>query len=373
MNPELLHFHEQVVNCTRPEDLFGQLVGDVVARRQTLRLLYRRFALIAHVDRYQRLDEQRLAHVAFIKLNELHQQALDALDAGTYGTSRIVPKKSATPPTMRSKRGLYVVGDGLARGDLSNVYHAEFDGKEQVLLKVARHHALNDLLKIESMVLTGLNVRAAGTTSYKHFIPTLLDSFAITVSSDNSLRQVNVLKPTDAEFRSLVDVFLRYPDGIDQRHFVWMFNRLLTTLSFIHSQGMIHGAVLPPHVLIQPTSHAIHLIDWCFSTTRDRRVIAISDGYKGWYPPEVLERRSVTSATDIYMAAMTMCYVLGADFGEGLHKRDVHPKFRRLLESCLLKNQARRPQSAWELFKELNVVAQDVLGERRYIKLEMSA
>lgn len=380
MNPELLQLHDQLIHCTQPEDLFGKLLGDPLAQQSALKSLYRRFARIAHVDVYQRLDEQRLAHLAFTKLNTLHQQAADKILAGIYGTAKTVAHKTNTPSIMKSRNHTYVIEKGIIAGDASLIYTAEREDGLQMIIKMAKHHSLNDLLDTEAIALKALNKAAVNTVSYKQFIPTLADTFSLKFmpankaasAGVNDVRHVNVFHAVDG-YKSLSEVMAVYPSGVDGRHFVWMFNRLLTVLSFAHMQGVVHGAVLPPHVLIHPVTHAIHLLDWCFTRPTGKPIVALSKGYAAWYPPEATEHRPLTAATDIYMAAMAMCYILGADYGEGLDKTDVHPKFRRLLQSCLIKNQFRRPQSAWHLCKEFLALSEEVYGPKKYLRLEMSA
>lgn len=371
MNPELLNFHAQVVKCSRPEELFGAIPGQAAEQLATLKVMYRRFAMIAHGDRYVRLDEKQLAHVAFTKLNTLHQHALDKIESQTYGSTLNAPKKSNTPSIMRSKRGVYTVTSGLAMGDTSNVYRGAFQDREPVILKMAKHHSFNDLLEVEATALTMLNAAAAGTVSYKQFIPTLVESFNVKAAPDNAIRRVNVLQPTTG-FRPLTDIVANFPEGVDPRHFVWIFKRLLSTLSFAHGQGIIHGAVLPTHVLVHPVTHAIQLIDWCFAVNKDTRIIAMSRGYASWYPPEVNARRPANASTDIYMAARCMAYILGADFGEWPSKTLVHAKFRRFLDACGIQNQVRRPPSAWELYKEVGTLSDEIFGPRRYLELQLT-
>ncbi len=326
MNPELLLFHEQVTKCTRPEELFG-----VLKTETELKTRFRKFAMIAHVDRYQRTDEKRIAHIAFTKLNEFHKQAQDKIVAGLYGTEKDPPKKNSTPAILKSKKGTYVVTSVLAGGDLSAVYLGEFD-KEIVVIKVSNHSISNLLLFSEAKLLIHINKVAINTVSYKKFIPHLHDNFTASIAPSNEIRQINILGYQPG-FYSLQDIFSQYPEGVDQRHFVWMFNRLLTVLSFVHSLGAVHGSVLPQHVLFHPETHAIYLLDWCFSVPKNTRMIAIPSQYRSWYPTEVTSKQSVSSATDIYMAALCMSYILGADFGDFSHtKICVHSKFRRFLE-----------------------------------------
>ena len=56
-----------------------------------------------------------------------------------------------------------------------------------------------------------------------------------------------------------------YPDGVDPRDVAWMWRRLLVALGLAHRAGVVHGAVLPEHVLISRPSTA-----WCWSTGATR-------------------------------------------------------------------------------------------------------
>jgi hypothetical protein len=57
--------------------------------------------------------------------------------------------------------------------------------------------------------------------------------------------------------------------------------------------GLVHGAVLPEHVLIQPDEHGLVLIDWCYSVplTPSTPLRAPVTARAGLYPPEVAARR----------------------------------------------------------------------------------
>ena len=60
---------------------------------------------------------------------------------------------------------------------------------------------------------------------------------------------------------SLAQVHAAYPRGLDPRDAAWMWRRLLVALGTVHAAGVVHGAVLPDHVLIHPDLHDT-LIGW---------------------------------------------------------------------------------------------------------------
>ena len=97
----------------------------------------------------------------------------------------------------------------------------------------------------------------------------------------------------------------------------WMWRRLLLALSHAHERAVIHGAVLPTHVLIHPEAHGLLLIDWCASVQQSgltgRHIPAIDAEYAAWYPPSVLAKVPPTPAVDLEMGLRCMVYLLGGD------------------------------------------------------------
>ena len=61
-----------------------------------------------------------------------------------------------------------------------------------------------------------------------------------------------------------------YPQGIDPRIAIWMWRRILELLTFLHRSGFAHGAVLPPHILVQNGEHGIRLADTVPPASRGR-------------------------------------------------------------------------------------------------------
>ena len=74
-----------------------------------------------------------------------------------------------------------------------------------------------------------------------------------------------------------------FPDGLDGRHVAWIWRRVLNIIGFAHSNGIIHGAVLPMHILIEPNTHKLLLVDWCCATRERHPLPIIAAGYAAWY------------------------------------------------------------------------------------------
>ncbi|WP_174532874.1 serine/threonine protein kinase [Micromonospora chalcea] len=235
-------------------------------------------------------------------------------------------------------------------GDVADL-HDHGDGR---LLKVARHPGDNDLMAREARALRRIAER--GDAKHLAYVPRLVDSYPARDPSTGVQRQVNELV-TVPGLRSLDDVRRAYPDGLDPRDAAWMWRRLLVALGLAHRAGVVHGAVLPRHVLIEPDAHGLVLVDWCFSAEPGGLVPALVPGHEDWYPPEVAAKRQCGPGTDIAMAARCMTWLMA----------DRAPReLRAFAAGCQGAALATRPDDAWRLLRELDEVLHRLYGPRTF-------
>jgi hypothetical protein len=297
-----------------PADLFGaDAAGD-----------YRRLARLTHPDTS---SDRARTRAAFGKLATLWQQHRG-------GTGNLV-----------------------AQGDLANLYQVR-----EGLLKLPRDPADNDLIDREVAALTLL--RARGDPRFLAYLPRLVRGERQRDPATGVTRSASILARLDG-FVSLADVRRAYPGGVDPRDAAWMWRRLLVALGLAHRAGVIHGAVLPPHVMIHPAEHGLVLVDWCYSAwPPGNRIPAIVERYRDWYPPEVLARKSPWPGTDVYLAARCMTDLMGGA---------VPPPLAAFAGGCALPQPARRPQDAWRLLAELDDLLGRLYGPRRFRPFAMPA
>ena len=152
-----------------------------------------------------------------------------------------------------------------------------------------------------------------------------------------------------SNFHSLEDV--RKNQEIDHKTSVWIFKRMLSLLGWVHHLGIIHGSVLPCHVLVYPDNdgeahsdpkqHTVRLIDWCYSVNKSRtKLSAWLPEYESFYAPEVLDKK-VSPSVDLYMTARMIKSLTVADFPEPLEK---------VLSRCLDKDPTKRYLNSSEVF-----------------------
>ena len=299
--------------------------------------MFKRLAKLVHPDMVDGKMKAR-AHEAFTKLNRLYAEA-----------------NGKAEPFSIMKIGSWIVKGSLAKGEIADLYGAVSEKDDEAVFKIARAAKDNDLMEAEAESLKKL-WKSATTDNFKKYLPQMFESFKA------SGRRVNVLMSAGKYHRSLVDILSQYPGGLDFRHIVWMMNRLLSVLGYIHEQGIVHGAILPEHLLYQTEDHGLMLVDWCYSVEQGKPIRAIVKAHKSYYPPEVLKKRGASPATDIYMAAKVM--LLAAE--------RVPIRFRALLEEwCLVESVRARPQDAWGLQERWETLAKEEYGSPKYVRLEM--
>ncbi len=327
----------EAIRQVRSSTSAAELFGTVEPVRQ-----YRRLARLLHPDRVPAAD-RAYATDAFVQLTTL----------------------------WRSRGGVVIdTGDAEYRlsvrvhaGDLADLYDV---GAER-FLKLPRQPANNDLMEREARALRTLADR--GDPRYLPYVPRLVDSFRHGDTATGARRRVNVVAAAPG-LHSLVEVRRAYPGGLDPRDAAWIWRRLLVVLGFTHRAGLVHGAVLPEHVLIEPAGHGVVLVDWCYSAARDTAspvagplsagddlIPAIVPTYAGWYPAEVLDHMEPGPGTDIAMASRCMTWLMGYHAPQSL---------RRFATGCALPSLRQRPDDAWRLLDELDELLERLFGPRTF-------
>ncbi|MFG1648999.1 serine/threonine protein kinase [Micromonospora sp. NPDC049275] len=267
----------------------------------------------------------------------------EALDAFVHVTTRWQARRVTV-------LGDYRLGAPAHSGDLADLYDVGADR----LLKLPRRPADNDLMAREAHALHTIAER--GDPRYLPYVPRLIDEFPHRDAASGAERRITVLA-TAPGLHDLDEVRRAYPDGLDARDVAWMWRRLLVVLGLAHRAGLVHGAVLPRHVLIEPDAHGVVLVDWCFSAAVGSTIPALVPGQEEWYPEEVLHRRPCGPGTDIAMASRCMSWLMGPRAPRELHT------FAR---GCRQRHLDRRPDDAWLLLRELDQVLDRLYGPRTF-------
>ena len=299
----------------------------------------------------------------------------------------------------RSRAGITLAGYRLSaaahRGAHANLYDVG-DGQ---LLKLARQPAANPRLEREARALRQL--AAEGDPRYLPYVPRLVRTLRHRDEATGVHRQINVLAtttatappgstpatgpptadptgtpagastdpPTGGPLVSLAEVAQAYPQGVDPRDAAWMWRRLLVALGFAHRAALVHCAVRPEHVLIDPAAHGLVLVGWGSAgppggtaersprpaDPADRPASAGRLDEPRWYPPEL--STGVGPGTDVAMAATVLADLIGDR---------IPGRLRSFADGCRLPRLNQRPDDAWRLLGEFDQVLHELYGPRTF-------
>jgi hypothetical protein len=346
---------DQLDAVADPTTLFGPATPATVA---TARATYHRLAAATHPDRAAAPGNplEVVANRAFCRLNELWTDWL----------ATATPPTGATGIILDTGRRRYRLGERIGAGDVCDLFAAtELDAPpdedRRLAVKMARAPGDNDLLVTEAKALARLG---RGPRHLRPYVPTLVDSLRHRDEVTGTDRRVNVLRALEG-FVGLAEVKDAYPDGLDARDAAWMWRRTLVALGFLHREGIVHGAVVPEHVMIHPEMHGVVLVDFCFAAVHPvRRLVAVPPDWRDWYPADVLATRRADPALDLVLAARLFEWLI--------EDRPPLP-VRRFLHGCLATPKGLRATDAWRLLGELDALLEDLWGPRRFRPFAMPA
>lgn len=311
------------------------------------------FATIMKAAKLEDLaDKGEVPEATFRRLAKICHPDRNPLDiAGAQAAMAHINRLRDGDKPTEIKIGAWTIGPVIARGDIADIYRTT-DGQA---FKIARSKADNDLMDRERRSLEILHDKDADA-KLSRYIPVLRESFSA------SARRVNVLEEA-AGYIPLDEIVERTHGILDFRHGIWMMNRLLTALGYVHRRGIVHGAIVPSHILYEPATHNMKLVDWCYSCSPNEHVPAMVKKYKELYPREVLLKKPVTPATDIYMASRSIHWAVST----------TPTVFKGLFEWCTAESMAARPPDAWTFQDRWLDMAKRVYGDPKFVELRIPA
>ncbi len=372
MHPSFEVLSDQLRMCSLPEDLFGMLPGDIDSQLDELRRQYRRLARIAHPDGYKLATEKAAAHEAFTRLTLLYHYAQERVRNRAYRNPQSIPS-SAVYTVFSRKHEYHLTGVFEAGGYFLNYAGGYIQsGKyHPIVLHLAAQPDCNMFIRNELEILEKLR-HSDGYHKFSAYLPQLEESFTVQVGiSEHAATTYH----SEEGWFTLKQVRECHIDGVDPRDMAWIFRRLLVVLGFLHTSGVTHCAVLPGNILIHPEDHGLMLANFgsAFSKYGAGCTLPIVCGEeeKSWYPPDLESSCKKNSATDIYLAARCMRYILAADHDGRCYPADTPQPIKSFLRGCIMPTTSSTPSDAWALKEEFDAVLHQVWGERKFHPFSM--
>src|SRR3954452_4779414 len=266
----------------------------------------------------------------------------------------------------------WATGALIAQGEVSDVYAAARARwpTERVLLKVLRDPRDAAGFDREWEVLTRLQESTArGAEVFAARLPEPVARGEITGGARVGDRAM-VFRWASGFTHTFEDVRRAFPHGIEPRASIWIWRRMLEALAFVHASGFVHGAVLPPHLLVEEGEHGVRLVGFR-AADRAGSPLRVSAGCEPFYPREALAAAELDPAVDLAMAARCVAAILGGDPASGALPPAVPvPLAREVAAAGEL-----HPGSdvdPWRLHAHLGELAREVFGPPRFCPLHLS-
>lgn len=359
-----------------PEHVFGIPEPTIADPGQYLKERYRDMARVCHPDAVEPRDKST-ASLVMSKLGEWRRACLHKLAAGTYGDMTKLFKEIPYKPSELTVRGRKIGLTGLlANGNFSTIHEATYEGGDpgRFFLKVATSPRNNDIMDREFRTLQAIHAadpvaaRETFMAKQRGYTPYPVTSFMVP-GPNGAKHRANLLVASPKRSFTLKE--LRegpLKTGIDPLDAWWIYRRLLLTIWLGHLKGFVHGAVTPDHVLVYPDDHGLVLLDWVCSAKIGMESVPACDpaSKDGFLAPEVFKKAKAHPSMDIYSAAATILYAVGADMKSGDIPAAVPIMISGLLLRCLERRPDGRPQDAEIFHNEIGDVLVKVYGNRQF-------
>ena len=151
----------------------------------------------------------------------------------------------------------------LGTGEISHVHLARRIGSLPLLttIKLSSAPAAVSLYSHEAEVSRELQL--LDLDGFGPYFSRLLPEVIAQGATDrNHGEQALVMRHPTGFWGSMASLNERFATGLDPRHAVWIWRRMLEAMNFIHNQGWCHGDVRPEHTLVDPQAHGVRFIGW---------------------------------------------------------------------------------------------------------------
>ncbi|OGO08879.1 MAG: hypothetical protein A3K46_01220 [Chloroflexi bacterium RBG_13_60_9] len=171
---------------------------------------------------------------------------------------------------------------------------------------------------------------------------------------------------------TLEDVRRAFPKGIEARASIWVWRRILEIQSFVHSAGIVHGAVLPPQLLVKENDHGIRLVGFSCAARIGKKLPAVNSLYEMYYPQSALQGAALVPGVDLMMSARCIAAVLGGDPASGEIPKGVPEALAAVIRRVGWPDPKNPPrEDALAIREELGRIADKVYGAPKFCPIVM--
>ena len=368
MDEDLSRIHERVTQAHRPEDVFKELSVLLPPRLLALHLKPEMEDMLGTLDetKYSSFEDKEAARTAREKLQQLYDDALAKAARGLYALDDYTMLFPAQGRFIDIEGRKFAIGERFHIGERSTYYRARMavdQGSAGAVVRLANTPEQNPALFNEIRMLDLLHRRDVG---YWRNVPYMLARFNAGERVGIVTRYFSGLTLSELRANKL------HRDGLDQRHVVWVMDRMLGLMWYYHALGIIHGRISPDKIRIRPSNHNACLTGWggaVFRPATTGEQLASCGG--PFEAPEVSNGEGIGPWTDIYCLGKTLIWLLRGDPQTNEMPDPTELKIRQFLLNMVWKHPKMRPHDAQQLYDAQNRL-KDSLWERRFIHLNIA-
>lgn len=338
--------YNKLLKARRASDFFGK-----ISSLDDLKKKYRDYSKQVHPDAVK--SDKYIANEAFNMLNKLYDDGQKEFENGIYGIVDPIKIYSQKSPLfdLKIKGNNYYFYENIFEGEVANIYKGVCNGS-LIYMKLAIDSDDNNLIETEYKVLS----------EYRHqLLPYVEERIKINGCSAIIMREVRGL--------SMDEFMKQYPKGVPPEHVMWMLERMLNVVGYLHSNKVVHGNIKPENVMIHKETHTVSLIGLAFCIPEANKDSAhyqiVNDVYTA---PEVNKTSIVSPVSDIYSIGKITIQLLGGNITTNGMPVKIDSRVREFVRNMVKKDN--RPDDAWKLWSELIKLRNEVYGTKRFQTLE---
>lgn len=341
--------YEKLLQAKRPIEFFGKLSGE-----DDLKKVYKQYAKKIHPDIVPEADKY-IASEAFSILSSLYNLGLGEFEKGIYGiVDPVQIYKHMTPLFEINIKGVrYLFYENVFEGEVASIFKGT-TSNDIVFLKVAIDPDDNDLIETEYKVLSTLRHQS---------LPYVEQKIKINDTNAILMREIKGI--------SMDELLAQYRKGVPAEHVMWMLERLLSVVGYLHSNCVVHGNIKPENIIINKENHNVSLLGFSFcipeANTLDAKYKIVNDYYTA---PEVNKTARVLPSSDVYSIGKIAIKLLGGDIVSNGMPISVDARVRAFIRKMVSSTPSNRPDDAWKLWSEVAKLRTEVFGTQRFKKLD---
>ena len=241
----------------------------------------------------------------------------------------------------------------------------ELEGRSMGQVTIKREQSPKGDLFIENELRILDILHGKSVPQWKH-LPTVLDRFSSAGRAGMVLQRLGGHSLTEVRSHRL------HRDGVDERHMVWMLDRALSCLGYVHQCGVVHGNLTPENMRIDAASHNVVIGGWGAAAHNPaitaEQIRVFSDEFGA---PEVKEQGEIGPWSDIYSLGKIMIWLLGGNHLTNQMPKGIKAPIQSFLLEMVNEDRFQRPSDAWALHAEETRI-KDALWRRQFLHFDIS-